>query len=334
MRNIIILGILLLVLGGAAYTIKVKGDKKAQTLVAADRGFTVKSMDDVRRVVIKHVKMPPFVFDKNNGEWTMDYKYKADKYIMANIGNALTKMQLHDIPAKAATNTIMQSLKLSGIRVDVFTNTLEEPEKTFFIGNDTKEGVGTYMLLEGDPQPYVMYLPGLGGGLRARFEHPGEDYRDKSIYTILPSDIQSITLEYPKNTSSSFIIRNENPVTILPLDNNQPKLERPINQKLAKAYFGYFESIGAEGFANKFEQADSIILKVPYAKLTIQLKDGNSITHDYYSYDDIMDKTNKARRPEDISEISRFFVHGKDDDYFAQIRVVGNFFLGYRQFFE
>ena len=46
---------------------------------------------------------------------------------------------------------IMQSLKLSGIRVDVFTNTLEEPEKTFFIGNDTKEGVGTYMLLEGDP---------------------------------------------------------------------------------------------------------------------------------------------------------------------------------------
>ena len=98
-----------------------------------------------------------------------------------------------------------------------------------------------------------------------------------------------------------------------------------------KAYFGYFESIGAEGFANKFEQADSIILKVPYAKLTIQLKDGNSITHDYYSYDDIMDKTNKTRRPEDINEISRFFVHGKDDDYFrVQIQFCGNFFLGYR----
>lgn len=332
MRNSLILVFLLAVLGGIAYYLVTKNKQKEEVLVAADRGFTIPSMDVVRRVVIKHVKMPPSVFDKSNGEWTLDYKYKVDKYIMGGIGEVLTRMELHSIPRKVATNTIIESMKSNGIRVDVFTNTLEKPERTFFIGSDTQAGVGTYMLLEGDPQPYVMFLPGLNGGLRSRFEQRGEEYRDKYIYTIKPDDIISVKIEYPKNETASFMLTNGNTHTVKPLDVNQPTLDKPLNENFAKAYIKYFESIGSEGFANRLEQKDSIMSKVPFAIVTVATKDGE-IIHSYFSYNDFMDKTNKARRPEDIAKVDRFFVKGKDDLYFAQTRVIGKIFVGYHQFF-
>ncbi|MEZ4911231.1 MAG: DUF4340 domain-containing protein [Saprospiraceae bacterium] len=334
MRKSLILLVILALLGGIAYYLFTKNKQEEAVLVAVDRGFTISSMDDVRRIVIKHAKMPPSVFDKANGEWTLDYKYKVDPYIMAYIGQVLTGMELRNVPRKVATSPIIGSMKSNGIRVDVFTNTLEQTERTFFIGSDTQDGVGTYMLLDGDPQPYVMYLPGHNGGLRSRFEHRSEEYRDKYIYNIKPENIKSIKIQYPKNEISSFLLKNDNGISIEPLDVNQPPLEKPFNERFAKSYLKYFESIGSEGFANRLETKDSIMSKVPYAIVTITTNENNEIQHSYYSYDDFQFRTNKARRPEDVHTIERFFVKGKDDLYFTQTSVIGKIFIGYRQFFS
>ena len=335
MKRLVILFLLLAALSATAYFL-IRNDKdNRKGVVTADRGFTVESFDDVKKIVIKHTKLQPLVFTREGKQWKVNGKYAVDPAVFVNIEKVLTGMKMLFIPSKAATPTIMESIKKSGIQVDVYENE-SQPSRIIFIGSDTQKGDGTYMILGGSVQPYAMHLPGLGGGLRSRFEQPIENFRDKFIFRELSDEIEFVKVEYPKQNSASFIIENKGvSSTIKPLIANGLQLSVPENKRAISAYLSGFESLGAEKLMNDYPLKDSVIFKVPNCIIELKRKDGSTRTHKFFAYDDFESGTGNARSPSEIKAQNRLFVLVDDRDFYTvQNRVFGDLFRGYQEFFS
>lgn len=191
MKRLVWLVLILLLMSGTAYFLIKRNEANKQGMVSADRGFTVKSIEELDKIVIKHNKLQPMVFTHVGKSWLLDGKYEVSQSVFVNIEKVLLNMKLLYIPPIASTNNILESISKNGIQVDLY-NGDDEPFKMFHLGSDTQKGDGTYMVMAGSNQPYVMHLPGLGGGLRSRFEQPTKNFRDKFIYKFPADQIENI----------------------------------------------------------------------------------------------------------------------------------------------
>jgi hypothetical protein len=308
------------------------GEKQLET---ADRGFTVKSMNDVNKVVIRHVKLQPLIFTRGENNWLLNGTYDVDPGVFVNIEKVLTGMQMLYIPARNATTTILESLKSNGIQVDIYKDEDDkEPVKMFFVGTDTQKGDGTYMILGGSSQPYVMHLPGLAGGLRSRFEQPAINFRDKFIIKNVPGSITSLTMEYPGDYRSSFKISNNNGEwTIQPLLSDNSNTSSFPNQNLIASYASRFEKLGAEIFITDEPTITEVRKNLPAAILTIQNKKDVKKVYRFYGYEDITENKGYAKTPAEIRNQNRLFVEIDSSDMLtAQNRVFSRIFMGLDNF--
>lgn len=336
MKRSILLVLLLILLSGAAYYLVQKNETSKKGIVTADRGFTVEKMEDIDKIVIKHVKLQPLIFTRVGKSWMLDGKYDVDPAVFVNIEKVLLNMRLQYIPPAASTNNILESIKTSGIQVDLYDGD-DLPFKMFHIGSDVLKGDGTYMVMAGSSQPYVMHLPGLSGGLRSRFEQPAKNFRDKFIYKF-PSDlIDSIQVVYPLDNFSSFILENKGKTfSVTPILDLVKKPTNPINIRTLNAYVAQFEMMGTEGIVANSPEKDSILNMEPVCKITFKLKNNKTVVHNIYPYDDIMEETGKVTRTQKelLLQNRVFILDSKNDLHTAQKRVVGGMFLSYDDFFR
>ena len=55
--------------------------------------------------------------------------------------------------------------------------------KTIYIGGETADQLGTYMMISGAKEPYIVHIPGFNGYLSSRFLCKKEAWRSKKIFT-------------------------------------------------------------------------------------------------------------------------------------------------------
>lgn len=335
MKKVLSLVVLLFALSGIAYYLIQQGKVSDKGYVTADRNFTVKSMDDVDKIVIKHVKLQPLVLTRKGKSWILDEKYDVDPDVFINIEAVLTRMSLSFIPPKQSITNIMESIEKNGIQVDIYTGS-DKPSKIFFIGADTKDGSGTYMVMGGSSQPYVMQLPGLQGGLRSRFEQPSYNYRDKILFKYKKESIKNIKVEYLTDNLSSFEITNGNHPTVKPLIDQPDNPKGQPNEQNLKYYISQFENMGTEGIVNNIPEKDSLINTEPNTVLTITTKDGQQKLYKFYSYDHIILEEENPITQKEIFNINRQYVYTSYDNtlYTAQMRVIRRIFLNYKDFYN
>ncbi|MEY3422301.1 MAG: hypothetical protein RIR48_2604, partial [Bacteroidota bacterium] len=124
----LILFLVLLVLGCIAGLLYIKKQREEAQLVKADRGFTVENINDVSKIVVRHVKLQPLVFTREDGKWRINGKYNADPAVMVHIEKVLTGVRLLYVPPVNSNPTILRSLKENGIQVDIYEDD-KHPEK-------------------------------------------------------------------------------------------------------------------------------------------------------------------------------------------------------------
>lgn len=335
MRNIILISVLIL-LGGFAYYIVNKDKSKTEELLKADRGFTVESMDMINKMVIKHPRLQPLVFVRDGKSWTLNDKVPVDEYVFAQMEKVLTEMRMKYVPSKKASATIMKSLATDGIQVDLYGNDLSTPFKIIHIGTDAPNGNGTFMVLGGETQPYAMNLPALDGGLRSRFEQPVYNYRQRFIYRIPAAQIKTIRVDYPMQTTSSFLLVNDGDVpTIKSLSNNDAPSTKTIIPRIAKSYLSTFEELGIESVVTGLEFNDKVKKYEPFCIITIDKKDGTQVKYNYFSYDEIEDGGEKVLGVKDGAKQNRYYITNAEGELFtAQIRVFKGVITGLDDFYK
>lgn len=303
--------------------------------IQLERNFTVEDKSDIKGLIITPKKTPPYRLDLVNGQWYLNKNIKASKYVVESILQVFTKVEMDHIPTKAASQNVIEAIEENGIHVQLLGKN-EEVIKSLWIGSDASFGKGTHMMMEGASQPYVMALPLITGGFRPRFTYEFDRIRDKEILSYEADEINSIQVVYPKDQSKSFKVVNSNgEYSVETATDFQEKSTLPLNVNRARAYIEGLTSISVEGWDNFNEKQDSIRELIPFAEISIDLKEGADRQIGLYPFNDFLDPKVHIEEWEQAQYITRYFVALENGQFaIGQQRVLKELLRPYEHFFS
>ena len=250
--------------------------------------FAVQDTASITRVYLVNTSGKEITLEKKKpGDWTVNGKFKARNDAARNLLSCIKDLQVRQPVAKSAVENISKQLATNSTKVEIYSG--EKLLKMYYVGSDTQDGLGTYMLLtdaetgENSILPFIMFIPGFNGYLSIRYFIDEDLWRDRSIFSFYPDQITSIDVSYSMHPDSSFSIRLSDQNDISIFDHKGGPLTAFDTLK-AKRYITYYTNIQYESLENGLRRTlrDSILTKAPIH--TIVLKDREGIAHTVKTY--------------------------------------------------
>ncbi|MCB0532730.1 MAG: DUF4340 domain-containing protein [Lewinellaceae bacterium] len=321
---------LFLLLGVAAFYVLRQKNTQSGSHVSWDMDFAVKNTEDITRIFLADRGGQRVTLERKDGFWLYNGKYVARPTAVQTLLETIQNINVLYIPPKAAESSMVTSLATEGITVEVYGKN-NERLKRYYVGGVTNDERGTYVIMEGAEQPYVAHVPGFIGQLRARFILKEDDWRDRTVFSEKPEEIQFISVEYPQQKSESFQLEKMDKATysVKPLFSTTPVSPTPQRKGVAEAYLLQFEKLGAEGFETTNPLRDSVRALVPFAIVKLQRTDSTMKEVRFWP---VAIEENYATGQH---YINRYFTDLNNGDAFllTQERVFGKIFRGYNFFF-
>ena len=231
--------------------------------------------------------------DKNNNtvtikrldelNWQVNNKYPIRVDGIATLLETVSGLQVREPVTIAGRNTIIKWLAAKSVKVEIYQTVYridlfnkiklfphEKCTKVYYVGDETQDNRGNFMLLEGSQEPYVVSLPGFRGFLSPRFTALESDWRKRVIFELKMADIKSVKVQYAAVPESSFEISRFNKnFEIKLLASNQ--IMNGFDTLKVLNYMNSFSSVGFEAFLNDLKKSDidSITSHKPMATLTV-----------------------------------------------------------------
>ncbi len=337
MKKLLLPLLLFLFLGGASAWYMTSGSKSGKSSSdTSDRAFGTER-DDVYKIFLADRKGETVTLTREKDHWVYNNKYKARPDAIRNLLDGIEKIEMKYIPPKAAVPQAVKALATHGIKVELYDKEGGQI-KVYYVGGLTNDERGTYMIMEGSDQPYVVHIPTWGGGLRARFFMYDDDWRDKAVFTDEMEEIEMVSVDYPKQKENSFkILKTGDEYAVEPLYNTGTENSKPANKGKVEAYLLNYEFIVAEAYQNKHPKRDSISILVPFAKIDYKNKAGEVKQIEFHPiYTTKGDGSPLADHEVSTgTPVERYHVNLNNEDFMlVQQRVFGKLFWSYNSFFD
>jgi len=338
MKRTLILLLAFLLLGGGVYWYLNQEEDDKTTLAGADREFAT-NIEQVHKIFIADRRGEVTTLVRAEGHWIYNGKYKARESVMGPLIEAIERVRIKYKPPQAAVKNMVSTLATQGIKVELYDKS-EDLIKTYYVGGSTSDERGTFMIMEGAEQPYVVEIPAWDGNLSVRFKRKGDEWRSKLLFEEEVENIQSISVEYPKQRQKSFVIEHESgeAYRVTPFYDVTPIINRPVKEGIGEAYLVNFDKLSAEAFRNNHPDRDSILQQIPFSIITLATKSADTTRVALYPIlpesvvsQDVKSGEFYANNP----SIERYFVDLNGEDFLlAQNRVLRKILWAYPAFFE
>jgi hypothetical protein len=80
----------------------------------------------------------------------------------------------------------------------------EKLTRVFYVGDNTQDNLGTYMLMEDADNPYIVYIPHFRGFIHLRFTPKTDDWKSHVIFHHKLAEIKNVTVEFTREPENSF----------------------------------------------------------------------------------------------------------------------------------
>lgn len=255
-----------------------------------------------------------------DNSWTVNKQFPAMRIQILNILTCLNKQTaLVPVPERDYERVIKLLAGL-GVKVELY-NRDGEKVRCFYVAGQGPNYHGSYMLMEGSQQPYLVEIRGFEGYLTPRYSTDLADWRSRVIFDAADHEIKSFSLTYPDERLNSFSIDNSTTPARLRLDPELSESMKDIHQGRVNIFLTLFKNINAEGFLNGAEHLDSVIAHSKLrAHMNLALKSGAEKQLDFYwidekdPFDNLHDQTSTdpANRPTDVERMYMVDLLAKD----------------------
>lgn len=238
------------------------------------RNFSFKDTASITKIFIADKEGDQSTLIRTKNGWVVNNKYPCRSEAILNLMEVIKHVDIKSPVPKEAQQGVIRVMATRAVKVEIYAG--DERVRQYYVGHETQDSEGSYMLLS-DPesgknyeQPYACFIPGFIGYLRPRFIAKENEWRDRLVINYTPPQIKEIKvqhLDYPRD--SSF--------TIELMGTNQFKLKNESGQELAfdeaklKQYIIYFQNISYEVLVtNKNKKLqDSLAAQKPFAVISI-----------------------------------------------------------------
>lgn len=324
-----ILLVLFLLLGAGAWWFSQQNETKKSTLtVENDFYMAVDDLEEVHKVFFANRNGETVEIARKDKHWIYNDKYIARKNAVDNVLDVVKRVRLKYRPPKTAVSGAIKYMASSGIKVEVYDKN-DKNLQTYYIGGATPDERGTYMMLDGAENPYVMHLPVWEGNLRTRFFFGDHNWRDKTVLQENAETIKMVSVNYPERKDESFILELQNGTYDLKpfYDDNKSALSPDQNKILE--YLGMYKRVGAEGFENDNEKVTALCMGTPFCELSlVNTKDKKTTIRIF----PLLQKDEKGV-PYPDQKVERLIAHSSTGDYFLIQQIIfGKLFRTYESF--
>lgn len=291
-KIILLIGLLLLIVFALRY------QSKKNTIDHALSDFAVEDTASITKIFLADKFNHTVTLNKVNNEWLVDERYPIRKDALNYLLGTIKNIEVKHPVSNSLHDKIVKNLATSSVKVEIFTESQTKAHKTYYVGGESKDMIGSYMLMENSDRAFVVYLPGFNGFLAPRYNIDGtiintDLWRDRTIFRVNANELKSVQVTNHEDSVLSFKMeRLANQYFFT--KNNKTK---PISTKNGSKYFNLFKHINCEGFMNDYSLKDSILDSKPYYTIEVQQNDKQPIIlncyhkgHDRINYSQLNDK--------------------------------------------
>lgn len=339
-KNIFIVAIFLLAFALAWYVFKFIS--RPSTVSKDERDFAVKDTASIYKIILTDKQKNRSELVRTDSGWIVNGKYQIRPDAYYNLMEAIKRVEVFYPVPKSQRELVFRTLSHSAIKVEIFNK--KRCIKKYYLGGETPDGQGTYMLLSYENEedknyanPFVTGIPGFVGFLSPRYITKEHFWRSTEIFSSVPNQIQKITMINHEFPDSSFVIINKK--------NKEFKVESingnplPFTEFKLKQYLSYFSSFYIELYFSDVDSkiSDSLLKKgTPFRTIAIEKKSGKK--EEFLCYR----RPVEANKDEEFKAMfkydpDRFYLRKKSPDgqdifAYAQYFFFGKFFVNYDYF--
>lgn len=152
--------------------------------------------------------------------WMVNETYMASSPQVELLLSTLNEMRIRQLVNKKAVPNIIKAMAAKNVKVEVYQRVYfinwfggkfrlfphEKLTNTYYVGHETQDMMGTYMLRNKDKQPVVAHIPGFRGFLAPRFVATPDTWRSHRIVDLPVQRVRSVEMEIPSSPEESFSI--------------------------------------------------------------------------------------------------------------------------------
>jgi len=212
---------------------------------------------------------------KAAGQWTVNGKHLVRRDAIETLLYTIKKIDVKEPVGKKATDFVVKKLASEAVKCEIYQQ--GELTKAYYVGGETQDQTGTYMILidvetmQPSAKPFVTYIPGFEGFLTTRYFTDEKDWRDRTVFSYVPNTIKSVKLEIPDKPELGYEVLQiaENKFQVRSLGDNS--LLTDLDTLAVKQYLSYYQQINYETMqlGMKQKEIDSTLATQPINVLTV-----------------------------------------------------------------
>jgi hypothetical protein len=209
---------------------------------------------------------------RDGDKWLINGKQEARKSGVLFIISILQDLKIKSPVSVELFKSEVEGRGIEPVRVKVFEN--RRLIKSFLVFKTTSNIYGNIMKLKSGSKPFIVYIHDFEGDIGSVFTTNELFWQPYSLFTLLPSQISSMSLENLSDTVSSFLIVNNN--NHFSVSNLKRELQGWDSSRV-KRYLSYFTWIPFESWALDIDPAEKKRVESlqPLYRITVNSSEGN-----------------------------------------------------------
>lgn len=268
----IVIGVLALLTGASVYFYFFKS--KYSSVEQSDRDFAFKDTAAITKIFIADKDGRKSLLVRKDDGWYVNEKYKCRGDAVLNLLEVIKRVEVKMPVPKSGLDNVLKFMSYNAVKVEVYVG--DEKVKQYYVGHETEDGEGSFMILtdlssgENYANPYVCFIPGFKGYLAPRYIAEENDWRDRMLMNYIPPDIKSIRVEVPgAPADSSFSIDLQNANTFI-LRNIKGQIV-PFDESKLRQYLIYYQNLSYETLVTGKNKrlTDSLSMNTPFQIVSV-----------------------------------------------------------------
>lgn len=241
--------------------------------------FHVENIAALTEIKISDKKPSMVLLEKqDNGRWLVNKEHLARKGAVETLLNTMRDMRVKAPVPKTMHPKVLGDMATYGKKVEL--RFADGSSKVFFVGTETRNHLGTYMMMDGASQPYALHIPGFNGFLNSRFFTEEADWRSQEIVAWDNLDIKQVSLQYPSAPEQSFTLLQPEPGQVeFIADGMGAKQELDTTEALK--YLALFRNLNYESDITDVmdvQRKDSVLNTPPAFEMYLENRAGEKVT--------------------------------------------------------
>jgi hypothetical protein len=241
--------------------------------------FAVADTASIDRIVLWNRSPDTAVLTRQAGVWLINGAHPARPDAVEVLLETLYRIRLRGFAPDAATANILSAMSTYGTHVDVFAG--DKSLKSFTVGTETPDMLGTYFLRDGFGRPVAVHIPGFNGFLSSRFFLREDLWRHRVIWSSA-EPVSSVRLTYADSAKAGFNLSEDGGAWTLEAGGTRSAADGMAVQALLKAVASsQYEGVIIPSDA-AYGKQDSLKALVPRIRIEVRRTDGSRNSMDLY----------------------------------------------------